>query len=132
MSAAPMLFDSFEPGRVIGSATSSIDARLLAMWQQVYGSGGNASDVVPMALVTPLLMRSYMKVIAPRPPGNVQVRKKIGFVAAPRLGEEVRTEFQCARKELRKERHYLTFAARGTGEGERELFTAEMTMIWAA
>ena len=127
-----MLFDSFEPGCVIGSATDTIDAPMLALWAQLYGNPGSPAGAVPMALVTPLLMRGYMRVIAPRPPGNVQVRKKIGLLAAPRLGEEVRTEFRCARKELRRDRRYVDFTARGTGEGGRELFTAEMTIIWAA
>ena len=132
MSAVPLLFDAFRPGADMGAATERVDAALLARWRELYPWDEPAPREAPAAVATVLIMRAYMKVIAPRPPGNIHARQRTELAALPRLGEEVTTRFRCSGKELRKERRYVQLATRSTGEAGRLLFTSAMTLIWAA
>ena len=83
-----------------------------------------------MAVVA--MMRAYLHVVAPRPPGNVHARQQLQMHALPRLGESMRIAVTCAGKELRRERRYVDLRVRATGEGGRALFEGLLSLIWAA
>lgn len=132
MSAAPLLFDAFRAGADMGAATEPVDAGLLARWRELYPWDEPGPQEAPAGVATVLILRAYMKVIAPRPPGNIHARQRVVLHALPRIGEAVTTAFACTGKELRRERRYLELAARSTGADGRALFDGVMTVIWAA
>lgn len=132
MNKPLLLFDGFQPGAVMGRASERVDAALLGLWQQLYPSSGPDAGEMPEGVATVLIMRAYMKVLAPRPPGNIHARQRVELTALPRLEEEVTTEIRCTGKRMHKERRYVEVASRSTGAGGRELFNGAMTLIWAA
>lgn len=132
MNATVLLFDGFSPGKAMGSASERVEPKLVEQWLQLYPWDVPPADEAPAGVLTVLLIRAYMRVLSPRPPGNIHARQRIEVVAPVRLGEEVTTEFTCTGKELRKERRYVDVATRSTGEGGRELSRGTMTLIWAA
>lgn len=132
MSAPLLLFEGFQPGAVLGRACERVDAALLEQWVQLYPWDQPAPGEVPAGLSTVLLMRAYMRILSPRPPGNIHARQRIELIDALRLDEEVATEIRCAGKQLRKERRYVELVTRSTGERGRALFDGTMTLIWAA
>ena len=131
MNAPVLRFEAFSPGTIMGRASERLDEPLVALWKELYAGDGDESAEVPLGFSTVLIMRAYMQVLTPRPPGNIHVRQKVAIAALPRLGEEVATEIRCVGKALRRERRYVELETRSTGESGRELFTGEMTLIWA-
>jgi acyl dehydratase len=132
MTGNVLTFEGFKAGAVMGSASERVEQPLLDNWLQLYPWDVPAAGEAPAGMSTVLLMRAYMRILTPRPPGNIHARQKIDFVAPARLGEDVTTEIACTGKELRKERRYVELATRSTGDGGRELFRGAMTLIWAA
>ena len=132
MSAPLLTFDRFVPGAAMGECTETVDDALLGHWSRLYPWDAPAGDTLPPAIATVLLMRAYMRTLAPRPPGNVHARQQLALAAAPRRGEAITTAFRCAGKELRRERRYVEVDVQATGDGGRAIFTGRMTLIWAA
>lgn len=132
MSDAPLLFDGFRPGAVMGVASERVDAVLLDHWTRLYPWDPPVAGEVPEGFCTVLLMRAYLRILALRPPGNLHARQRVALIAPPRIGEEVATEIRCSGKQLRKARRYVDLATRSTGEDGRALFDGAMTLIWAA
>lgn len=132
MNAPVLLFDAFSPDRIMGRASERLNESMMTMWKELYPCEVDQRGHAPAGLSTLLIMRAYMQVLTPRPPGNIHVRQKVEIAALPRLGEEVATEIRCVGKELRRERRYVDLETRSTGERGRELFTGAMTLIWAA
>ena len=135
MKTDPILFDDFQPGVLMGEYEEVYDAQQARRWQSIFGStaqeGANAApEAASMAVVA--MMRAYLHVVAPRPPGNVHARQQLQMHALPRLDESMRIAVTCAGKELRRERRYVDLQARATGEGGRALFEGLLSLIWAA
>lgn len=78
------------------------------------------------------MMRAYLRVVAPRPPGNIHARQRLVLHGLPRLDERVRSCVYCLDKEIRRERRYLQLEVSGRGAGQRPLYTGQMQLIWAA
>ena len=127
-----LTFERFTPGAGLGECTESVGEDILAHWRALYPWDAPVGETLPAGLATVLLMRAYMRTLAPRPPGNLHARQQLSLVAAVRRGEAVTTRFDCTGKELRRERRYVEIATRSTGEGGRLLFTGRMALIWAA
>lgn len=132
MKAPVLLFDAFSPASIMGRASERLDHSIVASWKELYPCDVDEHDYAPAGLSTVLIMRAYMRVLTPRPPGNIHVRQKVEVAALPRLGEEVATEIRCVGKALRRECRYVELETKSTGEGGRDLFTGAMTLIWAA
>jgi len=130
--AAVLTFDSFQPGASMGRATEVIDAEVLDAWRQLYPWDAAAADALPSGIATVLLMRAYMRILTPRPPGNIHARQRLELLAPIASGEEVTTEIECVGKELKRERRYVELACRASGKAGRPLFDGRMTIIWAA
>lgn len=132
MSAAPILYEDFVPGGLMGESVQVYDAAQAARWQSIFGhqAGESAAEAASMAVIS--MMRGYLAVVAPRPPGNVHARQKLQMHGLPQPGEAVRIAVRCAGKELRRERKYVELAVQGRGAQERALFDAVLTLIWAA
>jgi hypothetical protein len=78
------------------------------------------------------MMRAYLDVVVPRPPGNVHAKQKLRMRGVPLQGESMRVTVVCAGKEMRRERRYVELQVSGAGEGGRKLFDGLITLIWAA
>lgn len=131
----PLLFDDFVPGRVLGEQVERYGDDLAARWQRLFGrppadDADGGAEAASAALV--LMMRAYLGVVAPRPPGNVHARQHFALDALPRRGEAVRTVVACAGKELRRGRRYVELQADGSGDGGRAIYRGRLTLIWAA
>ena len=132
MNAPVLRFDAFSPGTIMGRTSERLDESLVALWKELYAGDAEASAEVPVGFSTVLIMRAYMQVLTPRPPGNIHVRQKVEIAACPRLDEEVTTEIRCVGKEVRRGRRYVELQTASTGQDGRELFSGAMTVIWAA
>ena len=133
--AKPILFDDFVPGAVLGEIELPFEHALAQGWQGIFGStpeagAGGPAEGASMAVV--MMMRAYLGVVTPRPPGNMHARQRLHLSGTPRVGERIRTVMSCEAKEIRRERRYVDLLAVGTGEGERPLFEGRLTLIWAA
>jgi hypothetical protein len=126
-----LTFDAFTPGASMGSATEVIDERVLGLWRRLYPWDAATEGELPPGMATVLLMRAYMRILTPRPPGNIHARQHMELISPARLGEEVTTSMVCAGKELKRERRYVEMASRSTGADARLLFTGRMSLIWA-
>jgi hypothetical protein len=128
-------FEDFNPGAVMGESVEVFDEKLAQRWQKIFGDqpadGANgAAEGASLAVV--MMMRAYLNVVAPRPPGNVHARQRFSLESPPRQGEAIRTVIACVEKAFKRERRYVELQARGTGEEGRPIFTGRMTLIWAA
>lgn len=135
MSAAPILFDDFRPGAVMGEQVQVYDAQQAQRWQAIFGDqpqdGANGfAEGASMAVVN--MMRAFLHVVTPRPPGNVHAKQQLRMQAIPQQGEAIRVTVQCAGKEMRRERRYVELKVQGTGTQGRPLFEGLITLIWAA
>lgn len=131
--SAPILFDDFRPGTRIGEMTLIYRPELASRWERIFGASADEADKAARGagIATVMMMRAYMSVVAPRPPGNVHARQHIALDDVPVLDEKVRVEISCVAKEIRRERRYVELRADGTGEKGRPLYRGRMTLIWA-
>jgi hypothetical protein len=128
-------FDDFVPNTVLGEAAETFDAHLAQCWQRIFGStpGDQANGAAESAgLAVVMMMRAYLKIVAPRPPGNVHAHQDFSLLNLPHLGESIHTVVTCVSKELRRERRYVDLQVSGTGENGRPLYEGKMKLIWAA
>lgn len=131
----PITFDDFRPGATMGETVQDFDGELAGRWRRIFGeqpedgAGGDA-EAASMALV--MMMRAYLRIVTPRPPGNVHARQRFTLAGTPRRGEAVRSVLACVSKEIRRERRFVELEIRGTGEGGRPIYEGHMTLVWAA
>lgn len=135
MSAMPILFEDFQPGALLGERVEVYDVQQARRWQAIFGKqpedgAGGAAESVSMAVVN--MMRAYLHVVTPRPPGNVHARQQLSMRNLPQCGEAIRVTVHCAHKEMRRERRYVDLKVHGTGQGGRTLFDGVISLIWAA
>ena len=66
-----LTFDTFEPGRAMGSHAIAIDEALVGLWHRLYPYD-DAGDLMPPGMASVVTMRSYMAILTPRPKGISQ------------------------------------------------------------
>lgn len=135
MSTAPILFEDFQPGALMGESVQVYDAGQARRWQAIFGSqpeDGADGPVEGVCMAVVNMMRAYLDVVVPRPPGNVHAKQKLQMHGVPVQGESMRVRVVCAGKEMRRERRYVELQVSGVGEGGRKLFDGLITLIWAA
>ncbi|MFT0852027.1 hypothetical protein VRY85_14780 [Achromobacter sp. F4_2707] len=135
MTLPPILFEDFQPGTLMGERVEVYDDKQAQRWMAIFGSASagephDAAQAASMAIVG--MMRAYLDVVAPRPPGNVHTKQKLTMHALPQLGEAMRIRVTCAGKEMRRARKYVELQVQGTGKDQRPLFEGLLTLIWAA
>lgn len=130
---APILFDDFKPGVRIGETSLVYTAELASKWGRIFGAPADDADSAARGagIATVMMMRGYLSVVAPRPPGNVHARQRIVLDGAPAQNERVRIEVSCVAKEIRRERRYVELQVDGSGDRGRLLCRGRMTLIWA-
>ena len=124
-------FERFSPGSDLGEASLAVDQPLIDSLQKVYGFAWSAGQPVPMALCTVLMMRAYLQVVTPRPPGNVHGRQWLQAHAPMHLGDTVRTRMRCLSKELKSGRRWVQLEALGS-VADKPAYTGRLTLLWAA
>lgn len=131
--SAPILFDDFMPGTRMGETQLVYQSGLADQWEQIFGAPSGDADRIAegASIATVMMMRAYMAVVTPRPPGNVHARQQIVLDGVPRLNETVRTQVSCAAKEIRRDRRYVELQVNATGDGGRAIYRGRMTLIWA-
>lgn len=135
MRNSPILYEDFQPGALMGEHVEVYDAQQSQRWQAIFGSqpedgAGGAAEGASMAVVN--MMRAYLHVVTPRPPGNVHTRQQLRLRDLPQCGEAIRVTVHCAAKEMRRERRCVDLRVQGTGRGDRALFDGVISLIWAA
>lgn len=132
MTSDPIVFDDFVPGAPMGERVEVYDAEQARRWQSIFGQaeGSSAAEGASMAVIS--MMRGYLNLVTPRPPGNVHARQRLQMHGIPRAGESIRIAVRCTGKELRRERKYVELAVQGSGAQGRALFAAQLSLIWAA
>lgn len=132
MSAGrPIAFEDFQPGESLGETDITVDATMLASLQAIYGVAVQPGQPLPLPLCTALMMRAYLQVVSPRPPGNVHARQWLQLHGPLHAGDCVRTHVNCLAKELKAGRRWVTLEALGEVAG-RPVYTGRLTLIWAA
>ncbi len=131
----PIIFDDFQPGRVLGEHVETYGPELASRWQHIFGNPpdeGADAAVEGASVAVVVMMRAYLGIVTPRPPGNVHARQRFSLADPPRPGETIRSVVACVSKELKRGRRCVELQVRGTGEGGRSIYGGSMTLIWAA
>ncbi len=125
-----LLFDSFVPGRALG--THRLDmAQLLRDWIAC-GGAAPRDGLLPTGLVVSAMMRGYLTLMAARPPGNVHAGQTLRWgLPAPAQGDLL-VSLRCKDKSLRHGRRWLTLGVTVHGRQSQPHLEGEMTFLWAA
>ena len=123
-------YDSFIPGKVMGSSEAVLDAAKLQAWVDLFPED-DLHGVMPHGMVAAIAMQAYAEVVQPRPPGNVHAAQHFDLFRLPRAGERLTTTITCLAKEIRKDRRRVTLQMDCIGT-EGPAFLGRMTVLWAA
>jgi hypothetical protein len=124
------LFDTFEPGKTIGSRTLTLDRDLLEQWFALYPDDRD-SERMPPGMMAAVYSRAYSSILQPRPPGNVHGQQSFTVSKLPVVGDTLVTDLRCEGKEVKGERRWVRFAS-DTRRADGELmFSGLMTTLWA-
>ncbi len=124
-------FDSFEPGREIGSRELTLDAALVARWCELFPADA-ACETMPTGMVAIVTSRAYSDVLKPRPPGNVHGAQRFEIGRLPVPGERLVTSVGCRSKEMKSGRRWVTFETTTTDASGEICFRGFQTVLWAA
>ena len=126
------VWQDVQPGAALGEVTQVFDAGLSQAWRQIFGNEDAGTPAEGAGVAIAMMMRGYLGVVTPRPPGNVHARQCFTLHAVPSPGEAIRTVVSCQGKEMKRERRYVDLEVRGTGKDERPIYHGVLTLIWAA
>lgn len=133
-TASLILFDDFEPGVSLGQCTLAYDETLARQWRYIFGNSqpatGQQAEAASAAVI--LMMRAFLTVVSPRPPGNIHARQSLSFAALPKVGDDLLIRLECQGKEIKRDRRYVELIARGYAPDGSTLFQGMLTLIWAA
>lgn len=129
-----ILFDDFQPGRVLGSHALVYDAALAENWRRIFqdAEGCTSSQAEAASIATLLMMRAYLAVVSPRPPGNIHARQSMVFASLPMAGDKLDITIECKAKEIKRGRRYVELLALGKAGDNTPIFQGVLTLIWAA
>lgn len=122
-------YDSLQPGHEFGETRFSIDADRVAGWAQIYG--GAEGDRVPPGLLVVEMMRAYLDLVQPRPPGNIHAGQRLHCLDLDVPADAAITaSVRCLEKTRRKGRGWVTFDVVLRSQ-ERDVLQGEIVTIWA-
>ncbi|NYT84148.1 hypothetical protein [Pollutimonas harenae] len=131
---ASILFDDFIPGESLGSCELEYDEALVQGWQRIFGRNqgrtGGKAEAASAAVI--LMMRAYLAVVSPRPPGNIQARQSIEYASLPQPGQSLLVALDCQSKEMKRGRRYVELLAQGSHSDGSPVFKGVLTLVWAA
>ena len=126
-------YDDFRPGETHGSVELKLNDARLALWKEVYGddSGIDQTGRVPRGLLVAGMMETYLRVVAPRPPGNIHASQKLTLGSGSlKVGDTVTATVTCLDKIRRKDRGWVTIGVVMNSNGQ-ELLRGEIRTVWA-
>ncbi len=133
-----VMFDDFNPGQSLGCCELDYDVALVQGWRRIFGeseseagAGSNSQAEAASAAVI-LMMRAYLDVVSPRPPGNIQAKQSIAFATLPVAGDRLSIAIDCRAKEMKRGRRYVELLARGRNQDGTPVFQGLLTLVWAA
>lgn len=132
MTRAPFLFESFEPGGTLGQIAEQVNADCLSDWLLLYPWDVPSGGTVPAGMATVLMMRAYLHLVTPRPPGNLHVRQRLSIRQPIRMGDTVTTAICCFGKVMKGTRRQVELVAEAVGADGERLFDGTITLFWAA
>lgn len=127
-----LTFDRFVVGGAFGPSTETPDPALISTWRRLYPDDQIPEGCFPPGMATVLMMRAYMHLLAPRPPGNIHAGQKMVLGDPVRIGDSVTTRIVCTDKAMRRDRRFVTVRATGMNQDGRVCFEGDLTLIWAA
>jgi hypothetical protein len=127
-----MTFDRLLGGAELGQMRDRIDGEFIGLWQDLYPGRQPVGDVAPAGMAAALIMRAYLRVVSPRPQGNIHAGMEMRILEMPRIGEWFETHVRCIAKEARGQRNFVEFGTSTLGDGARRLFDGRLRLIWAA
>lgn len=130
----PILYEMLVPNQFMGQHTDVFDQNMSDKWQSIFNasSTGSPGEAERASILLVLAMRALLTVVAPRPPGNVHARQKMTTYALPHLNETICSKVTCLNKEIKRERRYVDFEVSAVGADGRQIYKAQMSLIWAA
>lgn len=124
-------FERFISNTLLGEWEEPLSDELQTQWKTIFGDHPADAPAQGAGLAVACMMRAYLGVVTPRPPGNIHARQVLILDNLPQANETIRSQVWCVDKEIRKERNYLTIAVIASGEGDRSLYTGKLSLIWA-
>lgn len=138
-ASGAILFEDLVPGRDLGTYALTYDETFAQGWQRMIAqkdgppaasAGGRRAQAASVSLM--LMMRAFLTVVSPRPPGNIHARQSLSFCGLPSIGDHIAVTVNCLSKSLHKERRYVEFGVKAVNQGQESVFTGVLTLIWAA
>lgn len=123
-------YDAFQPGYLFGETQFRIAADRVARWQEIYG--GAEENVAPPGLLVVEMMKAYLDLVHPRPPGNIHAGQKLEFLDMEAPSDAVFTaRVSCKEKTRRKDRGWVTFDVILSAR-DCDVLRGEIVTIWAS
>lgn len=133
-----ILFEDLVPGQEMGQYTLKYDEKFVHGWQHIAGSSpetqipARQSRAQAASVSLMLMMRAFLIVVRPRPPGNIHARQSLSFCGLPAVGDELSVSVTCLAKKMHKGRRYVEFAVQAVNQRQEPTFQGMLTLIWAA
>jgi hypothetical protein len=124
------LFDTFEPGKLIGTRVLTLDPELVERWLQLFPDDRDG-ERMPAGMTAAVYSRAYSDILQPRPPGNVHGAQRFEIVQLPSIGDTLVTSLSCESKELKGDRRWVRFVSETRRDDHTLLFSSLMTTLWA-
>lgn len=124
------LFDTFEPGKLIGTRSLTLERDLVERWLALFPDDRDG-DRMPAGMTAAVYSRAYSDILLPRPPGNVHGAQRFRIAQLPSIGDTLVTRLSCESKELKGERRWVRFTSETRRDDETLLFSGLMTTLWA-
>ncbi len=124
------VFEAFEPGRLIGSRSLTLDRDLVESWPTLFPDDRDG-DRMPVGMIAAVYIRAYSDILLLRPPGNVHGAQRFQIAQLPSIGDRLITDLSCDSKELKGERRWVSFGSETRREDGALLFSGLMTTLWA-
>lgn len=124
------LFDTFEPGTLIGTRSLTLERGLVERWLALFPDDRDG-ERMPAGMMAAVYSRAYSDILLPRPPGNVHGAQRFLIAQLPSVGDTLVTNLSCESKELRGGRRWVRFASETRRDDHTLLFSGLMTTLWA-
>src|SRR5690606_13603904 len=96
-------YDTLSPGTLLGEWEETLDPSLSCSWTRLFGTAPADESARQAGLAVVLMIRAYLNVVTPRPPGNVHAKQVFTLENLPEPGKTVRSRIGCVGKEIRRE-----------------------------
>ena len=130
MNATVLTFDRLQPGMLVGHRHDRIEPTALTMWRTIYGGSGDLA--VPAGFAAVLVMRAYLAIVSPRPPGNIHRALDVRAHHPLAVDLPLQSAVACTDKQIRNGRRYVQFTVTIHAPEGQLCVDGDIDMIWAA